>query len=118
MSCDITGIGDKEMHDSMAPLDFSSDTDGRGVTHRLAQPFVDLRSEDEIGNPRFVLDRHEDDAFRRRWALAKEDKARHGDSTPCGSSAFISKKSARQHARTLQPLAEACDRVTFQRDAR
>lgn len=101
MSRDITGVGDKEMHDSMTPLDFAAGTDGRSVTHRLAQTFVDLRSEDEIGNPRFVFNRHEDDAFRRRRTLAKQDKARHGDSTPCGSSAFISKKSTRQYARTL-----------------
>jgi hypothetical protein len=36
MSRDITGVGDKEMHDSMTPLDFAADTNGRSVTHGLA----------------------------------------------------------------------------------
>jgi hypothetical protein len=47
--------------------------------HRAAIAVKDLGPDNDIGNVRFVFERHEHDTFRRARPLPHQDQAGHGD---------------------------------------
>src|SRR5690606_8310858 len=69
-----------DVNDDALALDAAGAGDEGGAEHDAAEALEDPRPDDEIGGPRLVLDRHEDDAARGVGTLTDENEPGDVDS--------------------------------------
>jgi hypothetical protein len=69
-----------DMDDARFALQLAGHGDEAGAEHDRAQAFERLRPDDDIGDSRLVLERHENDALGGAWPLTHQHQARDRDS--------------------------------------
>jgi len=67
------------MNDPLLALQLAGHRDKARAEHDCAQTFEDFRPDNDIGDARLVLQRHEDDARGGAWPLAHQHEPSHRD---------------------------------------
>jgi hypothetical protein len=105
MTAEIPRRLHQDVDNAISPLDLASNGKKYRPSYRWPEPLVDLGTEDQIRNARFVLDGHEDDSLGGRRTLS--DKHEPGDphALACRRALFVTEMAARDDARLLKSIA-------------
>ena len=117
---DVLRLGHDNMGDSVATLDFSVSDEHGCVTKNRTQAFIHLGANHEVGHSCFILDGHEQNAFRRRRTLAHQHDPRDREHLACGRSRGVAQMPAWDRSprslRALKLWTNARQWMTFERD--
>src|SRR5579872_4494670 len=102
------------MCDFPLSLELARGQDEAGPPGDAAELLEDLWPDDQVGGPRLVLDREEDDPARRLGTLPADDEARDPDGLPVRD---LPEGRGRAGSERLEGRADVGDRVLLEREA-